>query len=219
MKNSTPSRTRAGFTLIEIMVVIALIALLALGIGKAQPSVESALNGAVRSLGGLVKVARAEAAQRAVKSRILIGNLNANTENYLHFAGIAVWQEENKASGQTAGWIATTSNVTLPGGIYFSWENMEKYGKAGGSGKPDTMKFDFTKSEPQDDNSGTEEFYYYEFSPEGSTENGAGARIVISPGTPSGDNGKLEFDNEKLAGLVIHQTGATSVARDTEDLK
>lgn len=206
-----PSR---GFTLIEILVVISLIALLAMGIGVAQPSVDSALAGSVRSVGGLVKMARAEAAQRAVKSRMLICRNAPDSEKKLRFATIAVWQDATGTS--TAGWVPTTSNFFLPSGIYFS----EAFTTgSGGTGKPKSMKFDSENTQPQDENSGKEEYYYFEFTSDGVTENGAGAKVVLVPGTPSGLDGALEFDEAKIGGLVIHQTGAASYARDPNDLK
>ncbi len=113
----TRTRSPAGFTLLELLVVVGLITLLAAGVGFAlRDNAGSALTSAQNSLGSLLGQARAQAAVNQTEARLLIYAVrppSGDAEKYLRL--LQVFRAEPQGSTT---WVAAGAPVYLPRGIY-----------------------------------------------------------------------------------------------------
>ena len=107
----------AGFTLIELMMVVGLIALLvaALGLSLGDTGGNS-LASAQKMIGGLVGSARAQAAVNQTEARVVIYATrppSGDAEKYLRVLQVF----RNEPFGSTT-WVAVRSPIYLPRGVY-----------------------------------------------------------------------------------------------------
>src|SRR5208283_3930993 len=105
----------AGFTLVELLVVVALMASLAAGIGLAlrQPGESVSLQSAQATLCSLLDAARSRAALNQQDARCAVSADRADTGTYLRFVRIVAQDPTNPGN-----WLAEETGVWLPAGIY-----------------------------------------------------------------------------------------------------
>ncbi len=113
MPAGTEARPRSGFTLIEILVVVAIIALFVGIIGAALQRGGGAtvgLQAAQTTVVGLLELARSHAALSGNNTALCIASSDTNPERYLRRVVVA----ENR--GGT--WVPVSEELTLPDGVY-----------------------------------------------------------------------------------------------------
>lgn len=230
LPSAIPStRPRSGFTLIEIMAVMAVIAILlsvaAVGIQNIDRG--QATTTALSLTEALFDEARSAAVGGNKRARLLIHkNLDDNDpldkKRYLNYMCVAV-QDNSQSSYNPqdeggGGWEVTTPKLPMPTGVYFSVEESEKVADAIKVGKPGTMFIDLPgqKGTPK-------ECYYFEFNAEGvcvdsegNTAPGA-AVILISGSRAPGQEEPRMLKNNKV-GFVVWRNGRTSIFRSPKQI-
>ena len=220
-----PPRRRAGFTLVEIMTVMMVIAIL---ISVAAVGIQSIDRGQATTTAAsvteaLFDEARSVAVGRGIRARLLIHKeLNdaeeEDRQRYLSYMCVAVEGTDQGGEVQGGGWEVITRGTKLPAGVFFSVEESERVADAIDVGKPGTMRIKLP---------GLDEFkecYYYEFNPEGvcvDSENAAGqpgaAVVLISGARPKGQEEPKLLKNNKV-GFVVWRNGRTSIFRSPEQI-
>ena len=220
-----PPRRRAGFTLVEIMAVMMVIAILlsvaAVGIQSIDRG--QATTTALSVTEALFDEARSAAAGRGTRARILIHKeLNdaevEDRERYLSYMCVAVEGTNQAGEAQGGGWEVITRGTKLPTGVYFSIEESERVAAAIGVGKPGTMSIHLPGSDA------FKECYYFEFNPEGvcvDSENAAldpGAVVVLISGARPRDEEEPTILKNNKVGFVVWRNGRTSIFRSPEQI-
>ena len=223
------SRRRSGFTLIEIMAVMAVIAILlsvaAVGIQNIDRG--QATTTALSLTEALFDEARSKAVGQGTRARLLIHkNLDDNDptdrERYLNYMCVAIQDNSQTSTNPQqqggSGWEVTTPKLPMPGGVYFSIEESEKVADAIRVGRPGTMFIELPgqKGTPK-------ECYYFEFNSEGvcvdsegNTE--PGAAVVLISGSRPRDQEKPKILKNNKVGFVVWRNGRTSIFRSPKQI-
>ncbi|WP_309384220.1 prepilin-type N-terminal cleavage/methylation domain-containing protein [Cerasicoccus frondis] len=226
---STNSR-KHGFSLVELLAVIAIIAVMAAIIGVSLPDNSSAnLKSGQSAAIGMFQAARTVASMRRTEARVIIYADSDTSEpdaekKFLRYMGVVYWGDPDEDG--TYDWVAANSGVYLPAGVYYipdgsvpglvSAEGDASNGEIlTSSDIPAVMQASFPVS-TGDEN----DWYYYSFDGSGSARtdsnvpgsfhNFAGEAVVFAAGRvePSGTSLQVLIKNPFLTnGFVIRRFG------------
>jgi prepilin-type N-terminal cleavage/methylation domain-containing protein len=214
--NLTRDSIAAGFTLIEVLMVVALVAMLALEIGLAlrRPDESVALQSAQASLGGLLNAARGRAAISQQNARLVISADLADSAHYLRFLQIV-----EQDAGDPATWHAQGDGILLPAGVFVIPPSPA--GIPGNPSWPASRRSTALPSSPQSmliDGAASGAWYYVQFTPRGTT---AGGCLLITVGHFSAGASRPvpALDNsDNLRGLLLRSSGAITALNDASSV-
>ncbi|MGB6219802.1 prepilin-type N-terminal cleavage/methylation domain-containing protein [Haloferula sp.] len=214
-------RSRAGFTLVELLVVILIITiLLTIGAAGFRNAGGKGVSTALPSTEAIFDEARSVAVGKGTRSRVLIDVDDPDSEsNYLRRMFVVYEETDDNGEPIENSWKLASKAYIFPPKTYFSRVYSKKNHRAG-SGELENMTLSGVSGLYNSDGDG---YLYYEFNAEGicttgltGTDynapsfvigNGARARGSLEPRTTS--DGRRDF-----GGFVIWRNGATSVFRN-----
>lgn len=199
------TRRRAGFTLVEILTVIAIITILmaagAIGIGNLNAG--KGVTSAVATCEALFEEARTIAVSKRCKARVMVDINNKASENYLRRVIIVHEKLNGDGSVVPDTWVQAGRGYDMPKGTYFSVEFSAL--KGGGKIREATLGGADVKTDYQG------KYAFYEFNGEGIFEE-AGSSFVVGSGVrPQNQEPKTTRGAARdFAGFVIWRNGRTS---------
>ncbi len=226
------AKNRKAFTLIEMMVVIALIAILSLGVTAIRMSGTSqTVYTAQRQMMAVFQEARLTAVAKQTEVRIIIYRDHDNPAEMLRRYGVIYKTEE--------GWIARNDGGTLPEGVFFvppatDFGDYVEVPSESNFTESDVFKstFNNTKTnayhtvdiahfpsnEPQMLTFGAGKYYSYTFNSNALSMNPC-ARIMLAPGLVA-PSGKIRIGNTReQAGFVVLPFGQTVPFNDYGEME
>lgn len=192
----TPSRISA-FSLIELLVVVAILGIMAAAGSVALTGGSQSLSGAASTASTLFGLARTEAIMRRVPARVIVDTVYdpAKPDNYLRRLAVVVRNEAG------SGWEQVSRWTPLPGKAFYNSGASRKHsseaipGLAGGAAAGP--------------------YEYFEFSPNGQA---AGrAQFVLSKGSLKGGAFE-EAGNRSRAGFYLHKMGKPTFFADPSEI-
>ena len=216
-------KVQSGFTLIELMVVIGVIAVLAAvvfsGLGGSNQTV--ALRSAQATMANALNAARTLAISKGVNVGLLINNDTGDTERYRR---LIVLVEDVDGSS------LVLSTLNLPDGIYViphkdrftegmrqagSWIGGDSGGEIGSSFLRYTTSLALMTGNVQ-------LWEYREFTPNGTMPGGSGGDIIVSPANKKSDptsSFPIIFESpEQVRGLTISIYGMARMTNGRQDM-
>ena len=217
-------RAKKAFTLIELLVVIAIIAVVGAGsvLLVSWNSSKQSLRTAQQQLMSAFEEARLLSCSKNARSRVLIYKGDDQSRK-LRQIGLVYEYFDDK--GNSVGWSSYSTPVMLPKGVFFVPPSGEYNAYAmlsdsfkgqrimystfhnGTTGAPSVVGISqFGSRRPQTMGEGSGDWYCYEFSPEGLSENPS-AQIVIASGIMN-SAGKFVQDNPyDILGFRVVKSG------------
>ena len=211
---------RSAFTLIELMVVIGIMALVAVGLGRALSDTGgNSLATGQTTLAAMVNSARAQAAVSQTETRLMIYATRppaGDAEKFLRL--LQVFRAEPQGSNT---WVPVGAAVVLPRGIYVvptSTAGLLSAGVTWPTNPPllSTLGNPVNPNQPAGTPFGNSTAYFLEFKADGTiTQMGtqAYARLLVATAVLS--NNVPQFNNAgAVRGLLIRPSGGVTFAND-----
>ncbi len=227
---------KRGFTLIEILTVIAIIGILAMVVVGLRPGNPRGLEDARRLASSEFRIAQSRAALGAnpdrdpanterynIRSAVLVLDDPEDIERHLRYMQVIVGgtDSRDKTSISDYYWYAAGEGVTLPQGIFFVPPNESGVrarsvvtpieGTSRVSIDPDN------REKGQTFGKGKKNWYAYFFDSNGQTYMSK-AVFMLAEGQINGSTGDVDFGEDPfVSGFVVHRSGAISFTRDDDE--
>jgi prepilin-type N-terminal cleavage/methylation domain-containing protein len=193
----SPKRHSLAFSLIELLVVVAILGIMAAAGSAALTGSSKSLSGATSVASTLFGLARTEAIMRRVPARVIVDTVYdpAKPDNYLRRMAVIVRNEAG------TGWEQVSRWTQLPGNAFYNKDASRKHdldsipGLAGGAA--------------------VGPYEYYEFSPNGQAV--GRAQFVLSRGIVQGGTFQ-EMSAASRAGFFLHKMGKPTFFSDPTEI-
>lgn len=224
--NTRTLKRRRGFSMVELLTVVAIISIMAVIIGSALGGNNESLSLGTgqRVASSMFQSARSIAILKQTQTRVIIyGAQGSNTDprKFLRFMGI-VYDEDQDPSNPS--WVPAVQGTYLPEGVFFipagsatglsdvSGGSMEKSDYNNTGTQPLSVAFPVTTKTADD-------FFWYGFDENGNSQN-AGGTFVLNAGRVTSDAPTIEIENPYAArGLAIRRIGGVILMNDYEEIQ
>ncbi|MDR2429304.1 MAG: prepilin-type N-terminal cleavage/methylation domain-containing protein [Puniceicoccales bacterium] len=237
-RHSPHQRSRAAFTLVELLTVLGIIMLLGAAIVALQPGNPQGLAAAQSTAISVFGTAQLRAVQASnpdrdpdknplhnLRARVLILNDPTQPELHLRQMRIVVGGTRTTSTTDPCQWYTTEPDTMLPQGIYMvppndsSLRSSHRSHITNKDTPTTTMRINKEPSlVAQPDGAGDREWYFYEFNDDG-TSNMNFATFMLSEGEWDPGAKQVRFRNEQnIAGFWITPAGKTVSYTDTDEI-